>query len=177
MEPFLGQIQIFGFNFAPRGWAFCNGQILPISQNSALFSLLGTQYGGDGRVTFALPDLRSRVPVHFGTGPGLSAYSIGQPGGQESASLTEANLPAHSHAASLKLGAGPGLNAAGNGGYLADNSAGETIFTGVAPSDAQLAAGSLNVLPTGGNQAFDIRNPFLGMNYCVALQGLFPSRN
>ncbi|MDQ6777385.1 MAG: tail fiber protein, partial [Actinomycetota bacterium] len=96
-EPFLGEVRTFGFNFAPRGWAFCNGQLLPISQNTALFSLLGTQYGGDGIQTFALPDLRGRVGIHQGSGPGLSPYAIGQTGGTETVTLTSNEMPAHNH--------------------------------------------------------------------------------
>src|SRR5215213_5449370 len=96
-EPFVGEIRIVGFNFAPRGWAMCNGQILPIAQNTALFSLLGTTYGGNGQTTFALPDLRSRVPIHFGQGPGLSNYDLGQVSGTESDTLIVNNLPAHTH--------------------------------------------------------------------------------
>src|ERR1041385_3867939 len=95
--PFLGAICMFGFNFAPRGWAFCNGQILPIAQNTALFSLLGTTYGGNGQTTFALPDLRGRVPIHFGQGPGLSLYDLGQVGGSETVTLTPSTMPAHNH--------------------------------------------------------------------------------
>ena len=177
MEPFLGTVQIFAFNFAPRGWALCDGQLLPISQYTAVFSLLGTTYGGDGRTSFGLPDLRGRSAVHVGSGPGLSQIRWGEKSGQETATLSVNNMPAHSHAASLNLGAGPGLEGSGDNAYLAGSSAGETIFTTVAPSGAQLASESLSVGSSGGGQSFNLRNPYLGMYHSIALIGLFPSRN
>lgn len=170
MEPFIGQIQIFGFNFAPRGWALCDGQLLPISQNTALFSLLGTTYGGDGRTTFALPDLRGRVPVHVGNGPGLDTISWGEKGGQIQSQLTVANLPSHSHALNGTNGTADQAQPGGNA--LAQSS--EDQYAAAAPGDA-MRAGSVG--NTGGNQAFNIRNPYLGIYYSIALQGIFPSRN
>ncbi len=175
-EPFLGQIQPFGFNFAPRGWAMCNGQILPIAQNTALFSLLGTTYGGNGQTTFALPNLQSRWPIHFGQGPGLSAYDLGQMSGSESVTLTINEMPAHNHPATAalnassatKVGTTPAANLLG----------GASIYVGGA-SDSVMAAGS--VVPTvginGGSQPTGILPPYLAINWCIALEGIFPSRN
>ncbi|NJB87757.1 microcystin-dependent protein [Lewinella marina] len=176
MEPFIGQVQIFGFNFAPRNWASCDGQLLPINIYTTVFALLGTTFGGDGRTTFGLPDLRGRSAVHYGSGPGLSPVSWGEKSGRESVTLITPNLPSHNHDGTLKLGAGPGLLATGDGAYLAANSAGETIFTSVAPAAGQLAANQLAVSNTGSNQSFDIRNPYLGILHAIALVGIFPSR-
>ncbi len=170
MEPFIGQIQIFGFNFAPRGWALCDGQLLPISQYSALFSLLGTAFGGDGRTTFALPDLRGRVPVHVGNGPGLSPIRWGDKSGAESMTLTVVNLPSHSHAL---VGTNATADQAQPGGNALAQSS-EDQYAAAAPGDA-MRAGSVG--SAGGNQAFNIRNPFVGIYYSIALQGIYPSRN
>ena len=170
MEPFLGQIQAFGFGFAPRGWALCQGQLLAISQNTALFSLLGTTYGGDGRTTFALPDLRSRSIVGVGQGPGLDSVLWGDRGGQTQVSLNQTNLPSHTHSFSLgakeegDIDVPAGAFVAGDG----TNAFGST-------SDVTLAAQNVN--PTGGNVPFNNRNPYLGMYYCIAVQGIYPSRN
>ena len=119
MEPFIGQITMFGFNFAPRGWAFCNGQLLPISQNTALFSLIGTYYGGDGRTSMGLPDMQGRAPVHLGNGPGISPRQIGQKGGRNEQILLSSQMPAHNHAASIKVSDKNGSEFAANGNYLA----------------------------------------------------------
>jgi microcystin-dependent protein len=189
-EPFLGMIILVGFNFAPRGWAFCNGQLLPIAQNTALFSLLGTIYGGDGKTTFALPDLRSRVPVHFGQGPGLSLYDQGQSGGAETVTLTINQLPAHTHAIALNnLAATANVrNAAGNTqtpvlGVPAIEAAGVTATYSNAPPNATMAPGAISVSgaatagTTGAGQPVPIVQPYLTLNYCIALEGIFPSRN
>ena len=176
MEPFLGQIQLFGFNFAPRGWAKCEGQLLSIAQYSALFALLGTMYGGDGRTTFALPDLRGRAAVGYGTGPGLSSIQIGQKGGTESITISQGNLPNHNHSLNLTIpvntGNGDENNAQNNVIATHDNA-----FSEDASAGANLApvAGTTN--STGGSQAFNVRDPFLGLNYCIALTGIYPSRN
>ncbi|NJB87755.1 microcystin-dependent protein [Lewinella marina] len=177
MEPFLGQVQVFGFNFPPRGWALCEGQILPISQNQSLYSLLGTQFGGNGTTTFALPDLRGRLAVHNGQGPGLASIQIGGRGGRSDVLLTVNNLPAHNHQGTLRMGAGPGLEGAGENKHLAVNSAGETIYTSVPPGAGQSGAGTLSIANTGANVPFDIRNPLLGIGFSIAVIGLFPSRN
>ena len=167
-EPFLGQITLFAGNFAPRGWAFCAGQILSIAQNTALFSILGTTYGGNGQTTFALPDLRGRVPVGPGQGPGLSIVNLGQTGGTETTQLTVNQLPQHSHPAGATQAGASSTRPAGGvpsaGGSYAASSDGSTLnpnFIG----------------PTGGGQPFDTRQPYLGVNYIIALEGIFPSRN
>ena len=170
MEPFIGQIQAFGFNFAPRGWAKCDGQLLSIAQNTALFSLLGTMYGGNGTTTFALPDLRGRSGLHHGSGPGLSNISIGQVGGSESHTLIASEMPSHNH--SFTIGAKEeGTTDNPNGAYIAGN--GTNSFGNAV--DAQMASNT--TFPAGGSLPFNIRNPYLGINYCIALVGIFPSRN
>ena len=165
MEPFLGQIQIFGFNFAPRGWALCDGQLLPINSYQALFSLLGTTYGGDGRTTFGLPDLRGRSAIHFGQGPGLSSKTIGQKGGNENTTLIAGNLPAHSHNRGLSTADGEENNPLNNV-VATHNLAFNEDATNQSPSSS-----------VGNNQQFSNQDPFLVVNYCIALQGVFPSRN
>lgn len=171
MDPFLAEITLFAGNFAPRGWAFCSGQLLPINQNQALFSLLGTTYGGDGRTTFALPDLRGRVPIQQGHGAGLSNYNLGQRGGKELEQLTLANLPSHNHGVTISVADDANTDDP-EGAFLG---AGTTVYNTTATGNNALAgATSLN---NGGNQAFDIRQPFLGLNYIIATQGVFPSRN
>lgn len=169
-EPFIGQIQPFGFNFAPRGWALCEGQLLPISQNTALFSLLGTIYGGDGRTTFALPDLRGRVAISSGAGPGLSNYQIGQRGGQEQVSLSNPNqLPAHTHSLGCNRTAA-NSDTPVDAVPAVDEGATESYHT--SSTDSMLPTGS-----TGASAGHENRQPFLVVNYCIALTGLFPSRN
>jgi microcystin-dependent protein len=188
--PFLGMIAIFPYNFAPKGWALCNGQTLPIVQNTALFSLLGTTYGGNGTSTFALPNLQSRVPVHAGQGPGLSPYVIGQSGGVETVTLTINELPAHAHAITLNnlAGTANAKNAAGNsqtpvGNVPAIEAAGVTATYSSAAPDVTMAAGAVTVTGTatagnsGGSQPVAVLPPYLTFNYCIALQGIFPSRS
>ncbi len=184
MEPFLGEILVFGFSFAPRGWAHCDGQILPISQNQALFSLLGTIYGGDGRTSFALPDLRGRVPMGFGQGAGLSNRPIGQRGGAETIVLAQSQLPSHAHTATTTTETVVGVSnenggeSVANGQFLAnqfgayseDGSPGAALGGVTSTSDT-------TVSPTGGGQQHNNIQPFTVVNYCIALQGLFPSRN
>ncbi len=178
-EPFLGQIIQVGFNFAPRGWTFCDGQTLSISQNSALFSLLGTIYGGDGRTDFALPDLRGRVAVHPGTGAGLTSVSVGQRFGVETNVLTVGQLPSHTHSTTVTMKA---TDTDGNmetpGGHILARNSREDDYSDVAP-DVDMNAASLNVVngATGGGQGVENRQPSLGINHCIALVGLFPSRN
>jgi|tagenome__1003787_1003787.scaffolds.fasta_scaffold20930899_2 microcystin-dependent protein len=188
--PFLGMIILVPYNFAPRGWAFCNGQILSIAQNTALFSLLGTTYGGDGRVTYALPDLRGRVPISQGQGPGLSNYDLGQSSGAETRTLLTSEMPLHTHVISLS-GVTAALNvknAAGNrqtpvGNVLANEATGVTaMYSNAAPDNAMggsavTLAGAPTAAAAGGNQPFDLRTPYLTLNYCIALEGIFPSRN
>ncbi len=173
MEPFIGQITIFAGNFAPRGWAYCAGQLLPISQNQALFSILGTTYGGDGRTTFALPDLRGRTPRGSegnSSGPGLPAVQLGEKGGAINRTLTVQQMPSHNHAL-LNNAAEETANQTEPGGHvLAEGQ----FYTTASPDARTLPANTGN---QGGSQAFDILNPYLGLNYIIALQGIFPSRN
>lgn len=177
-EPFIGEIRAFGFNFAPRGWAQCDGQLLPIAQYSALFSLLGTTYGGDGRTTFGLPDLRGRSAVHEGSGPGLIPVQLGQKGGAETTTLSVANMPSHNHVAVLHAEAKPGTLRGPAGNMLAIASTGADIYTPADPKENKaMAADSIVVNNTGGGQAFNNRDPFQVVNYCIALQGIFPSRS
>ena len=189
MEPFLGQIQAFGFNFAPRGWALCNGQLLPISANTALFSLLGTTYGGDGRTTFALPDLRGRSIVHVGTGAGLTPVSWGQRGGSERVTLTVAEMPNHNHMlqngtakvevfttnnGDVSADSDGGANGLGTAGSMPDIFR-ENPVNGSDQIGGVKVSGTTNT--TGGNQPFGIRNPYLGIYVSIATTGIFPSRS
>jgi microcystin-dependent protein len=170
-SPFLGEIKMFAGNFAPKNWAFCNGQILNISQATALFSLLGTNYGGDGRTTFGLPNLQSRVPMHWGTGPGLSSRDIGETGGVPIVTLTIPEMASHSHAPLASTGAGalvPPSNA-----YWAASSVRDKQFATAAP-DAAMLTGILD--PSGGNQPHDNQFPFLVVTYIIATAGIFPQR-
>lgn len=172
-EPFLGMIAIYGFNFAPRGWAMCNGQILPIAQNTALFSLLGTTYGGNGQTTFALPNLQSRWPLHFGQGPGLSSYDLGQQAGTETVTLTVQEIPMHQHP--INCTDEDGTAAKPPGTILGSNASGTGIYSPLAPN-GQLNANSIP--PSGGgNQPHPNIQPYLALNFCIALEGIFPSRN
>lgn len=174
MEPFIGMIQIFGFNFAPRGWAFCQGQLLPIAQNTALFSLLGTMYGGNGQTTFGLPDLRGRVPMGFGQGQGLSPRNIGELSGTETVTLNTTQMPAHNHAM-MASGDGQSIgNAGGNSLGSVGRGAGANIYAPGATN--QVNMGSPTSM-TGGSQPHNNLQPYLVMNYCIALEGIFPSRN
>jgi len=174
MEPFIGQIEVFGFNFAPKGWAQCNGQLLPISQYSALFSLLGVTYGGDGRTTFGLPDLRGRVAINQGQGPGLSTYTIGQAAGAETVTLTTLQIPAHTHTAVLR---GNSEGATSNEPSNKSLGAGANIFNTNPPESGEaLNASSIQVAPTGGSLPHNNMQPYLTINYCIALEGVFPQR-
>lgn len=176
-EPFIGEIKPVGFNFAPRGWAFCDGQILPINQNTALFSLLGTTYGGDGRTTFGLPDLRGRSILHVGQGPGLQPITWGERGGRESVTLTVNEMPSHTHTATLHGETAIADRVGANGRMLAQN-VNAPMYADVIPApDKTMAPESIRVQNSGNNQAFDNRNPFLGIYVCIALVGIFPSRN
>lgn len=171
MEPYIGTIILFGFDFAPKGWAKCDGQLLPIAQNQALFSLLGTRYGGDGQTTFALPDLRSRVPLGAGQGPGLSRYEIGHSGGIESVTLTQANLPAHTHPLMASVEPGDSGNPSGN--VLASTGATDLEYSTAGPNTMMNGRA---IGPSGSNMPVQIMQPYLTLNYCIALYGIFPSR-
>jgi microcystin-dependent protein len=170
-DHFVGDIVAVPYNFAPLGWALCNGQILPISQNTALFSLLGTQFGGDGKSTFALPDLRGRIAIGQGQGPGLQPYFVGEQGGEETHTLTVAEMAAHTHTAFADSAAGT----SGRPGLLlpARNAAGIPIY-GPGPTVGMSPA---MVGISGGGQPHENRPPYLGMNYIIALQGIFPPRS
>lgn len=172
MDPFLGEIKLFAGNFAPRAWAFCDGQLLPISQNSALFSILGTTYGGDGRSTFALPDLRGRAPIGPRNGPGLSSYREGQKGGQEHVTLNTTEIPSHSH--SVNAVSSAGNNAAPQNNLLANTVGFDREYSNASP-DVQMNSRMIN--NSGGNQSHENRQPFIAINYIIALQGVFPSRS
>lgn len=171
-DPYIGQIAIVGFDFAPRGWASCDGQILSIAQNTALFSLLGTTYGGDGQTTFALPDLRGRVPIHRGQGPGLSNYSLGQSGGSQTITLTTAQLPAHSH--SVNAVTTDGNTSIPTGALPAGT---KTLDPEYSNLTSNTAMSTSMIGSTGGGQPVSIIQPYLTVHYIIALQGVFPPRN
>jgi microcystin-dependent protein len=170
-EPFLAEIKIVGFNFPPRNWAFCDGQILPINQNQSLYSLLGTTYGGDGRTTFGLPELRGRSPMHVGQSPFGSFHQLGQKSGEEGQHLSVAEMPAHTHTAQA-TSATANTDSPVSGSLLGKSP--EQVYR--SPSGpASMATGSITNV--GGNQAHENMPPFLAVNFCIALRGLFPSRN
>jgi len=170
-DPFVAEIRIFPFNFAPKGWAFCNGQLLPLSQNTALFSLLGTTYGGDGRSNFALPNLQGSVPMHPGQGPGLSLHDLGETGGSETVTLLASELPSHSHDVSVSQSDG-----------TSQSPASERLASGVGGIAHYAAPNNLTQLspqaiePAGGNQPHNNMQPYLTLSFCIALQGIYPPR-
>lgn len=170
-EPFIGQVILVGFNFAPRGYAFCDGSVQSIAQNSALFALIGTTYGGNGQTTFALPDLRSRVPIHQGQGPGLQNYVIGQNSGSETVTLTASNLPNHTHLVSATTDVGNAASPA-NAVIARSSVRGQQNFHDGAATAALASLGS-----SGGSQPLSIMQPYRAMNYVIAVEGIFPSRN
>ena len=170
-EPFIGQLALVPYNFAPKGWALCNGQILSIAQNTALFSLLGTTYGGNGTTTFALPDLRGRVPISSGQGPGLSNYALGQTGGAETQTLTLGQIPAHTHA--LIADTSVGTSERPNGAIPARDAAGVPHY-GTHPTGTMSSSG---IQSSGGSQPHDTMQPYVTLNWIIALQGVFPSQN
>jgi microcystin-dependent protein len=170
-NPFVAEIRIFPFDFPPRGWAFCNGQLTPISQNTALFSLLGTTYGGDGRSSFALPNLQGRVPLNSGQAPGLSSYDIGQQGGAPQVTLLVNEMPVHNH----PLHAENQID--GNKALPAPNTAiARTKIGAIYQTSTSVQMSNAAVAPTGGIQAHNNMMPYLALNYCIALQGVFPQR-
>lgn len=173
-EPFIGEIRIIGFNFAPRGWADCNGQLLSIAQNTALFSLLGTFYGGNGQTTFALPDLRGRFPTHEGQGPGLSYRSQGEAWGAENQTLNVTQIPAHSHVASLRSAVTEGDRTDPSGAYPARPE--EPLQPYAGSYGGTMAPDGVQVNPAGGGQPLSIMPPYLTLRFVIALEGIYPSR-
>ena len=172
MDSFIATIILFAGNFAPRGWAFCQGQILSIAQNTALFSLLGTTYGGNGQTTFALPDLRGRVPIHPGQGPGLASFSLGEVGGTATTTLLTTNMPSHNH--SFVAVSEAGDLSAPAGAFLANSGALDKEYK---ISGTQVPMNVAAVGLTGGSQPFNSMQPYLALNYIICMEGIFPSRN
>jgi microcystin-dependent protein len=179
MEPFLGEIRLMGFGITPKGWQPCQGQLLPINQNQALFALLGTMYGGNGKTTFALPDLRGRAIVGVGQGPGLSGYIQGQAGGSEGVTLTVTQMPGHAHLLAGSLKADGGADASDPAGaYPAAPTDGTLPFaTGAPNTTMSTTALTGNTANAGSGAPHENRQPVLSMNYCIAVQGIFPSRD
>lgn len=173
MDPFIGQIQVFAFNFAPRGWATCDGQILSIAENTALFSLLGTTYGGNGTTTFALPDFRGRVVMHQGQGPGLTPRSMGERSGVETNTLSSINLPAHSHPVAIPISTGNASSEEPAGNVLASTNNNQYA---TAPT-AGVSYHPFNTGNAGSSSPVNNLQPYLVVNVCIALQGIYPSRS
>ncbi len=181
MEPFLGEIKMVGFNFAPQGYAFCNGQTMPIAQNTALFSLLGTIYGGNGQTTFSLPDYQGRTPVGMGNGAGLSSIQQGEKAGVENVTILSTQMPAHTHGMVVAGAPSSDVSTTPSG---TNNVLGASASGG--PSSAAIWSSALNsptplnnaqIQPNGGSQPLPLRNPFLGTNFIIALEGVYPSRS
>ncbi len=171
-DPFLGEVDLVAFNFAPKGWAFCAGQLLPIQQNTALFALIGTTYGGDGIRTFALPDLRGRRIIGAGQGPGLDNYSLGQVGGEEAVTLNISQIPAHTHTVTANTAVGTSRTPTAN--FWASQTS-TLLFSNAPTSTGALDSHAIGL--TGGGQPHNNMPPYLVLNYIIALQGIFPSRN
>jgi microcystin-dependent protein len=176
-DPFVAEIRIFPFNFAPKGWAFCNGQILSISQNTALFSLLGTTFGGDGRSNFGLPNLQGNAPMHPGQGPGLSLHDLGETGGSNTVTLLDSQTPIHSHSINC-------IDGGRVGGQVGQPTNAILVKTGGTPANAYASGATMNqtmssnmVTPVGGSQPHNNLMPYLTLNFCIALQGVFPPRS
>lgn len=181
-EPYIAQMMVFGGNFCPRGWASASGQIVSIAQNTALFSLLGTTYGGDGQTTFALPNLQGRSAVAQGQGPGLSNYSLGELGGAETVTLLTTQMPAHTHATVVDSNIMTSTQAPNtnnpNGGSLATFPVGRNVyFNGPGDQTGMAGRGTATIAATGGNQPHENRAPYLAMTWCIAIEGIFPPRN
>ncbi len=171
-DQFVAEIRIFGFNFPPTGWAFCNGQLMPISQNTALFSLLGTTYGGNGKSTFALPDMQGRAPMQPGQGSGLSQHFLGEQGGAESVTLLESEMPMHSHALQAATQDNGDVNIVSPTASYAPSTGGTLYQTTAGANLAPQAIGQ-----AGGSQPHNNMQPYLALNFCIALQGIFPPRS
>jgi microcystin-dependent protein len=174
-DPFVAEIRIYPFNFAPKGWAFCDGQLLPISQNTALFSLLGTTYGGDGKSTFALPNMQGNAPMHPGQGPGLSLHDLGETGGAEVVTLLESEFPAHSH--SVNVGTqDSALVQVPSPTRILGKSAGAFAYVPGSPTPTLTQMNFNVVAPAGGDQPHNNMQPYLTLNFCIAMQGVYPPR-
>jgi microcystin-dependent protein len=173
MDPFVAEIRIFPFDFAPKGWAFCDGQILPLSQNTALFSLLGTTYGGDGKSNFALPDMQGNAPMHPGQGPGLSLHDLGETGGSETVTLLESEIPSHTHQMRGD-NQDPGDTGAPSPAAVFAKSSGAFAFVPPTPVLVQMSDSA--IAPAGGDQPHNNLQPYLTLNFCIALQGVYPPR-
>lgn len=173
-QPFIGEIRMFGFNRAPNGWQACDGSLLPIAENDALFALIGTTYGGDGQTTFAVPDLRGRLPVHQGAGPGLSNYVLGGMGGSETVTLLATHLPSHSHIAQATSAAATALSP--SSGVLPGSVSGETFYVSDLNGATPLVMSATAVASAGGSQPHENTMPTLTVQYCIALFGIFPSQ-
>ena len=173
-QPFVGEIRMFGGNFAPAGWMFCDGQLLPISENETLFQLIGTTYGGDGQSTFALPDLRGRLPLHMGTGSGLSNYQLAQSGGVETVTLTTQQLPIHTHPALCSNGSGSNTSNPSGGTWSKADTA---SYSGTLAAGGFMGSAPIMATPAGGSQPHENMIPFLCVSYIISLFGIFPSPN
>jgi microcystin-dependent protein len=173
-DQFVAEIRIFPFNFAPKGWALCNGQLLPISQNTALFSLLGTTYGGDGKSNFALPNMQSNTPMQQGQGPGLSLRDLGEVGGEQAVTLLQTEMPAHSHTAIAATGGGQGIPT-GNA-WASGLKTGPSLYSPPGANNKDVAMNPLALNIAGGNLPHNNMMPYLTLNFCIALQGIFPPR-
>ena len=171
--PYIGNVIMFGGNFPPNGWAFCQGQLLSIANYDTLFNLIGTTYGGDGVQTFGLPDLRGRVPIHMGQGGGLSPYVIGQMAGVENVTVTSQQMPAHSH--SLAVSSNVATNAVPASGLIPGQQTGGNLYAPASAADTNLSASTVGI--GGGSQPHDNLQPYLSVNFCIALFGVFPSQN
>jgi microcystin-dependent protein len=171
-NPFVAEIRIFPFNFAPKGWAFCDGQLLPLSQNTALFSLLGTTYGGDGKSNFALPNMQGNAPMHPGQGPGLSLHDLGETGGSDTVTLLESEIPSHSHALMAQTLSATSQTPGPNVGLARSRTV--TAYSATTTPVVQMSTNT--VAPAGGDQPHNNLMPYLTLNFCIALQGVFPPR-
>ena len=174
-DPFVAEIRIFPFNFAPKGWAFCNGQLLPLSQNTALFSLLGTTYGGDGKSTFALPNMQGNAPMHPGQGPGLSLHDLGETGGSETVTLLQSEIPSHTHAMRAHNADQADAQNPSSNTSLAQSANGFAYQSNTSQNLVGLSPSAL--APVGGDQPHNNMQPYLTLNFCIALQGVYPPRS
>lgn len=173
-DPFVAEIRIFPFSFAPRGWAFCDGQLLPISQNTALFSLLGVTYGGNGKSTFALPNFQGQTPMQQGQGPGLTLRDLGETGGEPSVTLLQTEMPSHNHG--VQAGAGGGQPGPGGNVWASGLKTGPSLYTPSGTNNNNVPMSPVALSPTGGSQPHNNLMPYLTLNFCIALQGIFPAR-